>query len=343
METNAAPAAPAVPEVSSDATPTGAPASKADAKAAPSAADAPKAPAAPATKVDENGVSIEPKKIIKLNVNGKEVEYDASDDNKLKSDLQKVFGIEDKARSTAQKVEMAEKLTSMLQSDPRGFEKQCRLNGIDPVKLATDILYEQIRLNSLTPEQRELEEYKEKEKEAKAEKDRQEAEAKVAEQQRKTQEWAKNFEDACTKALAENKVPKTRLSLALIAQYVDAGLAEKKEYTVEQVLPYVARDLKEIHLSTMGSLEGDALLDYLGEALSNKVAKARVDRYKRTTAGGQQPKAGEQGGEKPSMSKEQARLDKILKTKGPRAYWAEVRRLKSEQGIGLHPGAPGNP
>lgn len=339
MENNAAPAAPAA-EVSSDASRTNAPASKADAKPEAKAADATKAPA---TKVDENGVSLEPKKVLKLNVNGKEVEYDASDENKLKADLQKVFGIEDKARSTAQKVEMAEKLTTMLQTDPRGFEKQCKLNGIDPVKLATDILYEQIRLNSLTPEQRELEEYKEKEKEAKAEKERQDAEAKVAEQQRKTQEWAQKFEADCTKALAENKVPKTRLSVALIAQYIDAGLAEKKEYTVEQVLPYVARDLKEIHLSTMGSLEGDALLDYLGETLSNKVAKARVDRYKRTTAASTPAKPEGQADGKPSTTKEQARLDKILKTKGPRAYWAEVRRMKSDAGIGLHPGAPGNP
>jgi len=338
MENNAAPAAPVAPEVSSDASRTNAPASKADANAAPKAADATKAPATPATKVDENGVSLEPKKVLKLNVNGKEVEYDASDENKLRADLQKVFGIEEKARTTAQKVEMAEKLTTMLQSDPRGFEKQCKANGIDPVKLATDILYEQIRLNSLTPEQRELEEYKEKEKEATAEKERQAAEAKVAEQQRKTQEWAQKFEADCTKALAENKVPKTRLSLALIAQYVDAGLAEKKEYSVEQVLPYVARDLKEIHLSTMGKLEGDELLDYLGESLSNKVAKARVDRYKRTTASAAQQE------KKPSSTNVEVAGQKVdlSKLKG-KAYWKALRQMKSEQGIGLHPGAPGNP
>jgi hypothetical protein len=323
---NATPAALAAPATSSDANATSA--SKADAKA-----PAPKADVSPAVKVDENGVGEAPKKIYKLNVNGKEVEYDASNEDKLKADLQKVFGIEEKARTSAQKVDMAEKLLGMLQSDPLGFEKQCKLQGIDATKLATEILYNQLRLQNMTPEQRELEDYKQREAEAKAIKEQQEAEAKVAESNRKTQEWAQKFEKECEAALNANQIPKTRLSLALIAQYIDAGLADKKEYTVEQVLPYVARDLKEIHRSTMETLDGDALLNYVGETLSNKIAKARVDRYKRTTANPVPEK-------KTVNANTQDRVD-ISKLKG-KAYWKALRQQKSEAGIGLHPGAPGN-
>ena len=325
-EANAAPATPAAP-VSSDASKTPASAPKAD-------NTAPKADVSPAVKVDDDGVAVAtPKKIYKLNVNGKDVEYDASNEDKLKADLQKVFGIEEKARTTAQKVDMADKLINMLQTDPLGFEKQCKMNGIDATKLATDILYNQLRLQNMTPEQRELEEYKEREKEAKALKDQQEAEAKIAESAKKTQEWAQKFEKDCEAALTANAIPKTRLSLALIAQYIDAGLADKKEYTVEQVLPYVARDLKEIHRSTMESLDGDALLNYVGETLSNKIAKARVDRYKRTTANPVPEK-------KTVNANPQNKVD-ISKLKG-KAYWKALRQQKSEQGIGLHPGAPGN-
>ena len=325
-ETNAAPASPIVP-VSSDASKASAPAPKADAVA-------PKASASPAIKVDENGVAADaPKKIWKLNVNGKDVEYDASNEDKMKADLQKVFGIEEKARTTAQKADMAEKLMGMLQTDPLGFEKQCKLNGIDATKLATEILYNQLRLQNMTPEQRELEDYKQREAEAKAVREEQEAAAKVAESQKKTQEWAQKFEAECTAALNANAIPKTRLSLALIAQYIDAGLQAKKDYTVEQVLPYVARDLKEIHRSTMGTLDGDALLDYIGESLSNKIAKARVDRYKRTTANPVPEK-------KTVNENPQNKVD-LSKLKG-KAYWKALRQQKSEAGIGLHPGAPGN-
>jgi len=321
-------AAPAAQEVSSGASNTSANAPKADSK--PEV----KADASSAVKVDDNGVAVEqPKKIFKLNVNGKEVEYDASNEDKLKADLQKVFGIEEKARTTAQKVDMADKLLTMLQTDPLGFEKQCKLQGIDATKLATEILYNQLRLQNMTPEQRELEEYKEKEAERKAAEDQAKKDAETAEANKKTQEWAQKFEKDCEAALNANQIPKTRLSLALIAQYIDAGLKEKKEYTVEQVLPYVARDLKEIHRSTMESLDGDALLAYVGETLSNKIAKARVDRYKRTTANPVPEK-------KTTNPNPQNKID-LSKLKG-KAYWKALRMMKSEQGIGLHPGAPGN-
>src|ERR1700674_228110 len=322
-ESNAAPAVVA-PVVSSE-TPV---VSKADAKVAPKASDA-----SPAIKVDENGVGEAPKKIYKLNVNGKEVEYDASNEDKLKADLQKVFGIEEKARTSAQKVDMAEKLLHMVQNDPLGFEKQCKLAGIDAQKLATEILWNQYKISQMTPEQKELADYKEREAEAKVLKEQQEAEAKVAESTKKTQEWAQKFEKECETALNANQIPKTRLSLALVAQYIDAGLADKKEYTVEQVLPYVARDLKEIHRSTMGSLEGDALLNYVGEEMSNKIAKARVDRYKRTTANPVPEK-------KTVNANPRDNVD-ISKLKG-KAYWKALRQQKSEAGIGLHPEAPGN-
>src|ERR1019366_10776361 len=100
--------------------PTAAPATNA-APAAP-AAPAQAAPAAPAVKVDENGVAVDqPKKLWKLNVNGKEVEYDATDEAQVQKDIQKVFGIEEKAKTTAQKVENADKLVTLLTTDYKGF------------------------------------------------------------------------------------------------------------------------------------------------------------------------------------------------------------------------------
>lgn len=293
---------------------------------------APKVEAAvPAVKVDENGVAAEqPKKIWKLKVNGKEVEYDASDEAKLQRDIQKVYGIEEKAATMAEKANQADKLMSMLTTDYKGFVKQCKASGIDPDKLATDILYEKIRRDQMTPEQRELESYKEREAEAAAKAKSDEEAAKVADVQRKTQEWASKFEKDCEAALKANALPKTRLSLALIAQYIDAGLANKQELSVEQVLPYVARDLKEIHTSSMGKLDGEELLSYIGEDLSNKIAKARVERYKKSQVVTEPAK-------KPATNPNPANGVDLSKLKG-KAYWAALRKMKSEAGIGFLPG-----
>lgn len=287
--------------------------------------------ATPVTKVDENGVAADaPKKIWKLKVNGKEMEYDASDEAKLQRDIQKVYGIEEKAKTAAEKASQAEDLMSMLSTDYKGFVKQAKKAGLDPDKLATDILYEKIRRDNMSPEQRELEEYKEREAEALKQKTEAEETAKKAEVTRKTQEWASKFEKDCEAALKANALPKTRLSLALIANYIDAGLQNKQELSVDQVLPYVARDLKEIHTSTMGRLEGEELLNYVGEELSNKIAKARVARYNKS-------QAITQPAQKPSTNPTTTKGEDISKLTG-KAYWAALRRQKSEAGIGFLPG-----
>ncbi len=289
--------------------------------------------AAPAVKVDENGVATEgpkPFKTGKYNLNGKTVEKTWMTEAEMDRDLQKVFGIEEKAKTSAEKADQAEKLMTLLTSDYKGFVKQCKALGIDPDKLATDILYEKMRQDKMTPEQRQLEEYKEREAAAIAKAKADEEAAKVAETQRKTQEWASKFEKDCEAALKSNQLPKTRLSLALLAQYVDAGLAAKQELSVEQVIPYVARDLKEIHSSTMGRLDGEDLLNYLGEELSNKVAKARVERYKKSQAVTTPV-------QKLATNPTTAKGEDISKLKG-KAYWAAVRRMKSEAGVGFYPG-----
>lgn len=74
-------------------------------------------------------------------------------------------------------------------------------------------------------------------------------------------------------------------------------------------------------MSTMGKLDGDELLEYVGEVLSNKIAKARVDRYKRTSTASA-PEV------KPTASTKKA--DDISHLKG-NAYWAARRRIAAQE------------
>lgn len=241
---------------------------------------------------------------------------------------QKAFGIENKAREHAKKAQDADAILEMLQKDPKGFAKQCKANGIDPQKLATEILYEQIRINSLSPEQRELEELKAKETERESEAKAKEDATKQAQMDQKTKEWGAKFEKDLMTVLAAKQIPMSRLTLALAAQYINAGLKQKKEYTVEQVVPFVIRDMKNIHMSTMGSLDGEDLLNYVGDDMSNKIAAARVARYKKGQTSAVPVKAAEKKGSLP---------ESITKLKG-KAYWKALRQQKSADGIGVFPG-----
>ncbi len=241
---------------------------------------------------------------------------------------QKAFGIEGKAREAAEKHAQAETLMQLLQDNPKEFSKRAKAAGLDANKLATEILYENIRLNSLTPEQRELEEYKAREAEAEAVK----KEAEEAEKQKaieaQTKEWSQKFESELAEAMKSQGLPKTRLAIALAAQYIDAGLKNKKELSVTQVLPYVLRDLKNIHADTMGNLDGEDLLAYLGEDITNKVAAARVARYKK---GQSEPAV-------PAKPAAEPKKNEFANLKG-KAYWSALRRQKSEAGIDAFPGA----
>jgi hypothetical protein len=263
------------------------------------------------------------KKKIKWGDTEKEVSFDEAVQL-----AQKAWGIEEKAKVASKQANDAQALLDMLQKSPKEFAKRARAAGLDPNKLATEILYEQIELNSLSPEQRELRELKEKQAEADELKRQTEEAAKQADIDQKTKEWAIKFETDLKTALEAKKLPMSRLTLALTAQYIDAGLAEKKEYSVEQVLPYVLRDLKNIHLQTIGSLEGDALLDYLGEEVTNKIAAARVARYKKGTSN--VTSTPEKKASKP--------LPDALKGLKGRAYFRALSKIKTEQGIGAFPG-----
>ena len=230
---------------------------------------------------------------------------------------QKAWGIEEKAKANASKIEAAEKLMHMLQNDPKAFAKQARMAGLDPNKLATEILYDNIRKNSLTPEQRELEEYKEKEAERLASEKEAEELKRAQEVDAKTKEWSTKFENELEAALKSQKLPKTRLALALTAQYIDAGLQQKKNYSVEEVLPYVLRDLQQIHKETIGKLDGEDLLSYIGDDLADKISKARVAKFKMGT---------------PSATDGYSPANKQQAQKGP--IPAEISKLK---GSSLYP------
>jgi hypothetical protein len=225
-----------------------------------------------------------------FDANGKKVEkvYNTEEDVRLA--LQKSLGIEEKMSEHTQKVKAAEELVSILQStDPNAwkkFIKQCQANGIDAKKFATEILYDDIEWNKLTPEQQELRKFKEKEAEQlEAEELKKQEALKVQEaeaeqlKERKAQEWAKQFEAKCVEVLKSKQLPNTKLSISLVAHYMEAGLKQKQEYTLEQIIPYVQRDLKSLQKQTYDSLDGQALLDWLGPEIVEKITKAKVAKH----------------------------------------------------------------
>ena len=231
-----------------------------------------------------------PFKVGKYNLNGKMVDKTWMTEADMDRDLQKTFGVEERAQANAAKVEMAEKLLDYVQgkdpADYKKFVKLCRDNGIDHKKFASDILYDEIEDGNLTAEQRELKSYKEREAEAQAEQDVIKAKRDEQANKVKSQQDIQKFEKEMTDALAKGGYPKTRLTVGILAQYVEAADAANKESgsklvsSVEQLLPFVKRDLIQLQQETFGGLEGQALLEAIGPELLEKITKAKIKDYK---------------------------------------------------------------
>jgi hypothetical protein len=267
---------------------TKAPVSKETPKATPK--DTKVAPDASKPKEAAKNEGKAPFKKYTFNLNGKNVEKSWDSEEAMQRDLQKVFGIEERAQQNAAKIEAAEKLLDYVQgkdpADYKKFVKLCKENQIDYKKFASDILYDEIEEGNLTPEQRELKAYKEREAEAKAEEEAEKAKVAEEEKEQKKTRDIQAFEKEMSDALAKGGYPKTRLTLAILSNYVDAADAANKEsgakivQSVEQLLPFVQRDLQQLQQETLNGLEGKALLDYIGPDLLEKITKAKVSDYK---------------------------------------------------------------
>jgi hypothetical protein len=250
------------------------------APAAPASTDAPAQGQQPVTETPK------PFHTAKMNINGKIVEKSWNSLDDMVRDAQKAEGIEAKAQQHAGKVKAAETLIKLL-NDPseagqRKLVQICKENNINLEKLMYDLAYNKIQYEKMSPEQRELYDLKQKEADRQQieneEKERVETEAKA----KKVSEWQQRFEKECIAALQSKQVPSSRLSLALIAQYADAALSNKQEVNVDDIIPFVQRDLQQLNQQTLMTLEGKALLDYLGPELLAKISKAKVTDYKDT-------------------------------------------------------------
>jgi hypothetical protein len=231
-----------------------------------------------------------PYKKYTFNLNGKQVEKSWDSEEAMQRDLQKTFGIEEKAQSNAAKIEAAEKLLDYVQgkdpADYKKFVKLCKENQIDYKKFASDILYDEIEDGNLTDEQRELKSYKEREADAQAEKDADAAKVAESEKEQRKERDIKAFEKEMSDALAGGGYPKTRLTLGILSNYVEAADAANQESgskivkSVAELLPFVKRDLIQLQQETFGALQGKALLEALGPELLEKITQAKVTDYK---------------------------------------------------------------
>lgn len=225
----------------------------------------------------------------KLKVNGSEVEFDASDEGRVKQAVQKGLAADAKFQEAAQVRQQAEGFIRALKENPLEVLQHPSL-GIDFRKIAEDYLFEQIQREAApeeyarTQERKELERYR-------AEEARKKQEAEQRQREEMKEQYRQNYTKQFTEALEEGGVPKTDWTIQRTALYMKQAIAKGyKHITPKDVIPMVKQDWINAQRQLFEHLDGEKLIEAVGQDVADKIRKANLARMQQAKAA-KQPQA----------------------------------------------------
>jgi hypothetical protein len=223
------------------------------------------------------------KEVWKLKVNGKEIDFDASDKEAVKREVQKGLAANERFEHSAKIEKQAKSFVQNLQSNFGDVITHPSL-GIPKEQIiswAEQYLFrERVQPEMMSPEERErmqekaeLETYRKREAREKQEREAQRVEQ-LKEQFRA--DWSKKFAEA----LDSGGLPKTDWTVTRMAQYMrQAGKNGHKHIQPVDVVEYVQRDWINAQKDLYANMDGEKLLEILGSENVDKIRKANLKRY----------------------------------------------------------------
>ncbi len=223
----------------------------------------------------------------KYKVDGKEVEEELSD-----SDVQKHLSMSKAAykrmQEAASEKKQAQEFVKMLRENPEAVLNNEQIMGSKKFReIAEQYLSKQLQEEMLSPEEKhkremesKLKQYEETEKQQ-----RQQAEAKQMEQLQA--HYAQDYEQKIITGLQSQNIPKTPRTVKRMAELMSKNLQYQLELEPQQLAEIVKQDyIKEIQ-ELFGATESDALLNLLGDGVSNKIRQADLKKLKASNPFGQ--------------------------------------------------------
>lgn len=250
------------------------------------------------------------KKRLKLKVNGKEVEkeIDFNDEDSLRELLQKGYAADERFQQASSLEKQMKQFAQLIQQDPL---KALEAAGHDMDKIAEAYMEQRIKDMQKSPEQKRLEEL-EKQIEAERQKsEKLENERQQAEQARAQEEYSRQLDDEITTALSSSELPKSPYVVKRIAENLMLAMDEGYEdVTVEQILPIVEKQIKGEIRQMFEAMPEEVIEKTLGNNVSEKLRKRRLQRQKKVVTKGSDVKStGQSEMKKAEQSKESKKVN----------------------------------
>lgn len=209
----------------------------------------------------------------KLKFGDKEEEVE---EEELVRRAQKAWGIEKKAEQANKQYKMSVELIRLLKEEPLTFAERARSLGIDPKALAIEIINQEIELEKMTPEQRELAELrKEKAAREKGEAAKKQA-ALDAILAKKTEDFRENLQKDMISAIEKHELPHNQWTAARFAAYIQAGLEKGVQYAMDDIGKQVAIEWHQAMNAQLERYSDDVVLEKLSPKALEKITKARM-------------------------------------------------------------------
>lgn len=234
--------------------------------------------------------------------NGKDVEVDLDEAEALR-EIQKARHYDRTRPEAEQRVRQMQETLDAITKDTKGFLKK---NGIDIKQLAAEELAHDAEMAKLSPEARraaELEQELNQTREQLKSRDAKEAQAKEQAEHTTRVEGVKTQLRNTMQALGRRDGNTMKLVAEVIELAERAGepgmsteqlVAATHRLEAKRVVPFVKRALtdaawraqnpevmKELAQSLLGALEGDELVDFIGTANGERIARAQLARFRK--------------------------------------------------------------
>lgn len=213
---------------------------------------------------------------LKLKIDGQEEELAEDEVIKL---AQMGRAADKRFQEAAKSRKEAEQFLRMLKEDPISVLQNPAI-GHDFRRLAEEYLKGQYEKEMLSPEQRRIRELEETLK-LKDEKEKQDEEQKRQEQLGKlTEHYKQEFDTKIVEALQTSGLPRSPKAVNRMIDYMSTAIREGIDVEPKHVVNLVRRDFINDITDLFSQMEGDSLLQLLGDGVANKIRKADLARLK---------------------------------------------------------------
>lgn len=156
--------------------------------------------------------------------------------------------------------------------------------GIDPREFAAHIIEEEMKLQALTPEQRERQKLEQKLKSLEDERRKEKEDFNQKELSRLQQQEYEKIDTKMTTAIEKSGLPKSAVVVKKMADYMLLGLQAGVTLEPEDVIDLVKEEMHSDFKALIASLGEDQAEAFIGKDVLNKIRKKNIGKAKTTPA-----------------------------------------------------------